>query len=200
MIGGGVFSRREVVNWFLSFQFSLKDITFPIKLSTGKACSSSFHLRLLSLFAVFFLYGLLFARELFFDEKTDLFIIFRQCSYRSLLIPPPFGIRSRKRFNFTFSPGLVHFSFEQVANCFSSRRGFSIPRFLLLREGKATDDDMQSIASLMSMPGFSDVGRMEDLDDMDGELNEEDEDRAQAEERDNEFRETMGKFSELSKK
>ena len=59
---------------------------------------------------------------------------------------------------------------------------------------------MQSIASLMSMPGFSDVGRMEDLDDMDGELNEEDEDRAQAEERDNEFRETMGKFSELSKK
>ena len=68
------------------------------------------------------------------------------------------------------------------------------------REGKATDDDMQSIASLMSMPGFSDVGRMEDLDDMEGELNEEDEDRAQAEERDNEFRETMGKFSELSKK
>ena len=67
-------------------------------------------------------------------------------------------------------------------------------------EGKATDDDMQSIASLMSMPGVSDIGRMEDLDDMEGEFNEEDEDRAAAEERENEFRDTLGKFSELSKK
>ena len=70
----------------------------------------------------------------------------------------------------------------------------------LFSEGKATDDDMQSIASLMSMPGFSDIGRMDDLDDMEGEFNEEDEDRAQAEERDNEFRETLGKFADLTKK
>ena len=41
---------------------------------------------------------------------------------------------------------------------------------------------------------------MDDLDDMEGEFNEEDEDRAQAEERDNEFRETLGKFSDLTKK
>ena len=52
----------------------------------------------------------------------------------------------------------------------------------------------------MSMPGFSDIGRMDDLDDMEGEFNEEDEDRAEVEERNNDFRDTLGKFSELSKK
>jgi len=71
---------------------------------------------------------------------------------------------------------------------------------LFIREGKATDDDMQSIASLMSMPGFSDIGRMDDLDDMVEDFNEEDEDRmAQNEDINNEFRDTLGKFSELQK-
>ena len=99
----------------------------------------------------------------------------------------------------------LFFSFEaftpncRLTNCKPSLR-VVLFLFLLFSEGKATDDDMQSIASLMSMPGFSDIGRMDDLDDMEGEFNEEDEDRAQAEERDNEFRETLGKFADLTKK
>ena len=127
------FSRREVVNRFLSFQFPLKDITFLIKLSTGKACSSSFHLRLLSLFCRFLSFRIALCARAFSSTKRCLkFLAFSLFFVSVRLVRFSFH-PSRKRLNFYISSraGVFFIQTHNQCNGGSHRRLFFIPtRFL----------------------------------------------------------------------